>query len=154
MRMASRIAAVAALAVPFLMTSLPGPVTARAADDLGTPVGHIRLVAKSADVGVGWTWGSGKLTFGHHTYNFTVKGGSIAAVGYSKIEGTGTVYNLKNLHDFDGTYVAGNGEATVGNGVGGSLLHNGNGVTIKIETISKGARLAAAAQGLELTLTH
>ncbi|MBB2204512.1 hypothetical protein [Gluconacetobacter takamatsuzukensis] len=154
MHMASRIAAVAVLAVPFLATSLPGPVTARAADDLGAPVGHIRLEAKSADVGVGWTWGTGKLTFGHHTYHFTIKGGSIAAVGYSKIEGTGTVYNLKNLHDFDGTYVAGNGEATLGNGVGGSLLHNGNGVTIKIDTISKGARLAGAAQGLELTLTH
>ncbi|GBQ30850.1 hypothetical protein ACLRDC_07975 [Gluconacetobacter sacchari] len=154
MHMASRIAAVAALAVPFLMTSLPGPVTARAADDLGAPVGRVHLVAKSADVGVGWTWGSGTLTFRHHTYHFTVKGGSIAAVGYSKIESTGTVYNLKNLHDFDGTYVAGNGEATLGNGVGGSLLHNGNGVTIKIDSVSQGARLAAAAQGLELTLTH
>ncbi|MBB2201788.1 hypothetical protein [Gluconacetobacter tumulisoli] len=146
MRLASRLAAVAILATPLLGAS------ALAADELGTPSGHIRLVAKSADVGVGWTWGSGTLTYGHHTYRFSVKGGSIAAVGYSSVEGTGTVYNLKHLHDFNGSYVAGNGEATLGNGVGGSLLHNGNGVTIRIDTVSKGARLAGAAQGLELTL--
>jgi hypothetical protein len=152
MRLASRIATVAVLAVPFLATALPAPA-ARAGDTLGTPSGHIRLVAKSADIGVGWTWGNGTLTYGHHTYHFTVKGGSIAAVGYSTVSGTGTVYNLKHLHDFDGTYASGNGEATLGNGVGGLLMHNGNGVTLRIDTISKGARLAGAAQGLELTLT-
>ncbi|ACI50047.1 conserved hypothetical protein [Gluconacetobacter diazotrophicus PA1 5] len=152
MRLATRVAAAAVLATPFLAASLPGSA-ARAADDLGTPSGHIRLVAKSADVGVGWTWGNGTLTYGHHTYHFTVKGGSIAAVGYSSVVSTGTVYNLKHLHDFDGTYVAANGEATLGNGVGGTLMHNGNNVTIRIETLSKGARLAGAAQGLELTLT-
>ncbi|MBB2174576.1 hypothetical protein [Gluconacetobacter johannae] len=146
MRLASRLAAMAILATP------PLAAPALAADTLGTPSGHIRLVAKSADVGVGWTWGTGTLTYGHHSYRFSIKGGSIAAVGYSTIEGTGTVYNLKHLHDFNGTYVAGSGEATLGSGVGGSLLHNGNGVTISIDTVTKGARLAGAAQGLELTL--
>ncbi|NVN13506.1 MULTISPECIES: hypothetical protein [Nguyenibacter] len=145
MHMTSRMAAAAIIA-----TSLLGG--AASAQGLGTPSGQITLVAQSADVGVGWTWGHGTLVYGHHRYSFTVKGGTVVAVGYSKVVGTGTVYNLKHLHDFDGTYVAGNGEATLGNGVGGSVLHNGNGVTIRIDTVSKGARLATAAQGLELTL--
>jgi len=142
----------AAAAVFAAVAVSPVGHAARAEDALGTPVGKVVLTVKSADVGVGYTWGDGTLKFGHHTYAFTVKGGTIAAVGYSKVIGQGTVYNLKHLRDFDGTYAAVNGEATAGEGLGGQVLKNGNGVAIKIETVSKGARLAAAAQGIELTI--
>lgn len=125
-----------------------------AADTLGTPVGHVTLSARSADVGIGYTWGDGTLTYGHQTYHFKVTGANIAAVGYSALKAEGTVYNLKHLHDFDGSYGALAGEATLDKGLGGAVLTNSNGVRIKIETATQGARLAAGAQGLTFTLSR
>lgn len=128
---------------------------ALAAQDPGTnhrPDGYVTIVAKAADVGIGFTWGDGVLKYHGHTYHFSVKGVDVAAVGFSKVVGHGRVYDLRNLHDFDGTYAAANGEATVGSGLGGRALTNGNGVVIRIDDVTKGARLAGAAQGIELTL--
>ncbi|GBR00578.1 hypothetical protein ACFFGF_01230 [Asaia lannensis] len=124
----------------------------KAPDALGTPVGHVTLTAKSADVGIGYTWGQGTLTYGHKTYRFKISGGNIAAVGFSKIEATGVVYNLKTLHDFDGGYGALNGDATLDRGIGGAVLSNSNGVKIKITTATRGAHLAAGGQGLSFQL--
>jgi hypothetical protein len=134
----------AALAAPALAAVDPGKSAA--------PDGYVTIVSKSADIGVGASWGSGTLTFHHHKYAFSVKGVDVAAVGYSKVTGHGRVYDLKNLHDFDGTYAAADGEATVGKGLGGQVLKNGNGVELRIDNMTKGARLAGAAQGIELTL--
>ncbi|WP_367160550.1 hypothetical protein ABUE34_03845 [Kozakia baliensis] len=134
-------------------TGVASPAVA-APDALGTPVGRITLTAKSADVGIGYTWGDGTLTYGHRTYHFKVSGGNIAAVGYSKLEATGTVYNLKNLHDFDGGYGALNGDATLDRGIGGAVLSNSNGVKIKFTSATRGAHLAAGGQGLSFKLAE
>lgn len=147
----SSVASVAAVAALAFSSASMMPA-AYAADAMGTPTGKITLSAKSADVGVGYTWGDGKLTYGGHTYKFSVTGGTIAAVGFSKIEGVGTVYNLHRVQDFDGTYGAAHGEATLGNGLGGAVLENKNGVRIKIETATKGARLASSAEGLTMKI--
>lgn len=128
------------------------PAQAKSDDAMGNPVGKITLTAQSADVGVGYTWGQGILSYNHHVYHFKVSGANIAAVGYSKIKATGTVYNLKHLHDFDGGYGALNGEATLDKGLGGAVLSNSNGVRIKVTSATKGARLAAGAQGLTFTI--
>lgn len=142
-----------ALAATFALAtaSLPA-VAAQDPGVSGSPVGTVTISAKAADVGIGFTWGDGVLKYAGHTYHFTVKGGDIAAVGYSKITGHGRVYNLKKLQDFNGTYAAATGEATAGSGLGGQILKNGNGVEIRVDDITKGARLAGAAQGIQLTL--
>ena len=114
--------------------------------------GTITIHAKSADVGVGWTWGDGTLHWRGHNYPFTIKGLDVAAVGYSSVTAHGTVRNLKNLHDFDGTYAASEGEATANRGIEGVALINANGVRIGINGATKGARLSGSANGLELTL--
>ena len=103
----------------------------------------------SASAGAG---GDGTLYYGHHRYRFSVSGLNVAAVGYSTITGHGRVYNLKNLHDFDGTYAQSHGEATLGSGVGGTAMVNGNGVQIRIDDVTKGAQLAGATSGIELKL--
>ncbi len=148
MRMAifasSLILAAAGMASPVLAAQDPGVS--------GPPDGRVTIVSKSADIGIGASWGNGVLRYAGHSYKFSVKGVDVAAVGYSKVVGRGRVYNLKHLHDFDGTYAAANGEATAGKGLGGQVLKNGNGVEIRIDDISKGARLAGAVQGIELTL--
>ena len=122
MRMANLAAGLAFIAVPaFAAPALaardpaaPGPVS-----------GHVTITAKAADVGVGYTWGDGVLRYKGHDYHFNVKGVDVAAVGYSSVVGHGRVYNLKRLSDFSGTYGAANGEATLGNGIGGRYLRNG-----------------------------
>ena len=143
MRMALCAASLALVATPWL---------AKAADGPGPVDGTVTIVAKAADVGIGYTWGDGVLRYHGHTYHFSVSGVDVAAVGYSKVVGHGRVYHLRHLHDFDGTYGAANGEATLGQGVGGRFLKNGNGVELRIDDITKGARLAGAAQGIELKL--
>ncbi len=141
----------ATFAAGFVLVSAP----AFAARDPGAPGpvnGHVTITAKAADVGIGFTWGNGVLRYKGHDYHFTVKGVDVAAVGYSSVVGHGRVYGLKRLKDFDGTYGAVNGEATLGNGIGGRFLKNGNGVELRIDDVSKGARLSGAGQGIQLTL--
>lgn len=139
-------AAVAALS----LASFTAPVMAAA--PLGAPSGTITLTAKSADLGVGYTWGDATLVFDHHTYHFSVTGAQIAAVGFSEVTSKGTVYNLHKASDFEGTFASVSGEATLGTGLGGAVLENKNGVRLKIESTAKGARLAAAGQGLTFKL--
>ncbi len=118
----------------------------------GPPSATVTIYAKSANVGVGWSWGDGVLHYGHHSYHFSISGLNVAAVGYSTITGHGRVYNLKHLHDFDGTYYQSHGEATLGSGIGGSLYVNGNGVQIRVNDVTKGAQLAGSASGIQFKL--
>ena len=114
--------------------------------------GTITLSAKGAAVGVGYTWGDGILHFGGRNYPFTVNGVTVADVGFSRVSGRGRVYNLHRLQDFSGTYAGLTGQATVGTGLGGQLLQNANGVQIRIDQVTRGARLQGSADGITLTL--
>ncbi len=118
----------------------------------GAVDGRVVIHAKSANVGVGWSWGDGTLIYHHHHYAFSIQGLNVAAVGFSEVTGHGRVYNLHNLHDFDGTYAQSHGEATLGSGIGGTVLINGNGVQIRVDDVTKGAQLAGATSGIELKL--
>lgn len=118
------------------------------------PVGYVTFETHSADLGVGYTWGSGTLTYNHHTYPFKIRGGNAISLGYSSLKAKGEVYNLKHLHDFDGAYGAVTAEATMAEGVGGSLLKNSNDVRLKITSTASGARLAAGLQGMKFTLQN
>ena len=118
----------------------------------GPVSGTITLSAKGAAAGVGYTWGDGILTYRGHKYPFTVNGITVADVGFSRVTGHGRVYHLNKLQDFSGTYAAATGEATLGSGLGGQILQNGNGVQIRIDQTTKGARLQGSADGIKLTL--
>ncbi len=144
------------LAAGLVLAAAPVLAGAALARDAGAPgpiAGYVTITAKAADVGIGFTWGDGVLRYRGRSYHFGVKGVDVAAVGYSSVIGHGRVYNLRHLHDFDGTYGAADGEATLGNGIGGRYLKNGNGVEIRIDDVSKGARLSGAGQGIELRLS-
>jgi len=143
-RLALASACAALLALPAYAQRDPGVS--------GPPSGTIALSARGAAVGVGYTWGDGVLRFGGRQYHFSVDGISVADVGFSRISGRGRVYNLHRLQDFSGTYVAATGEATLGNGVAGQVLKNANGVQIRIDDVTRGARLQGSADGIKLTL--
>ncbi len=116
------------------------------------PDARITIYAKSANLGVGWSWGGGVLHYEGHTYHFSISGLNVAAVGYSTLTGHGRIYNLHHLHDFDGTYYQSHGEVTAGSGIGGSLYVNGNGVQIRVDDVTHGAQLAGSASGIEFHL--
>lgn len=144
---------VAALAVAGLMAFAPAALAQRQDPGVRGPVsGTIAMSAKGAAVGVGYTWGDGTLRYGGRTYHFAVNGVTVADVGFSTVRGTGRVYNLKRLQDFSGTYAAATGEATAGSGIGGQVLQNANGVQIRVDQVTRGARLQGSADGIRLTL--
>ncbi len=118
----------------------------------GAVDGTVTINAKAAAVGIGYSWGDGVLRFHGHSYHFGVKGVTIADVGYASVIGHGRVYKLRTLKDFSGTYAASTGEVTAGKGIGGEILQNANGVQIRIDEVTKGARLTGAADGIQLTL--
>src|SRR5262247_1476746 len=81
--------------------------------------GTVTVTATSAAVGIGWSWGKGTLTLlNGKQYHFKVSGLDVVAVGFRQATAVGKVYNLKNVNDFAGKYVAGQAAATVGGGVG------------------------------------
>lgn len=118
------------------------------------PDGTIVLDAKAAAAGIGYTWGNGTLYFHGHEYPFSVKGITVADVGFAEITGHGRVYHLTSLNQFSGTYAALTGEATAGRGIGGDLLRNGNGVMIRVDEVTRGARLTGSGDGIRLTLVR
>ncbi len=130
----------------------PAASFARDPGAIGPVTGSIVLSAKGAGVGIGYTWGDGMLTFKGRGHPFSVNGVTIADVGFSRISGRGRVYHLTKLEDFNGTYVAATGEATLGNGVAGQILQNANGVQIRIDNVTRGARLQGSADGIKLEL--
>ncbi|CAK7193248.1 hypothetical protein COMNV_01462 [Commensalibacter sp. Nvir] len=124
------------------------------ADVSNKPSAKIYMTFHSADVGVGFTWGDGVLKYHGRSYPFTIKGGNIVALGFSKSQATGNVYNLRNLYDFEGEYAAASGEATAGVGVGAANLKNSKNVTISIDTKTIGGRLAGAPGGFTISFKN
>ncbi len=140
------------ITLAVLLAALATPAAARDPGVSSAPVATVSLQARSAAVGVGFTWGDGTLNYRGHHYPFTVKGISVADVGFSRLTGRGRVYNLKRVEDFTGTYAASTGEATLGKGLAGQVLVNSAGVQLRIDNVTRGAELAGSADGIQLTL--
>jgi len=133
-----------------LVTSLLALLPAMAADQ--GPDGTIELSGGSVAVGIGYSWGSGKLVFQGKQYPLKVEGLSIADVGVSDYTATGSVYDLKKLQDIEGTYAAATAGATVGGGVSGAAMRNQNGVLIQLSATRQGLQFTLAPAGIKLSL--
>jgi len=124
--------------------------TAIAADP--PPSGTVTISSKSVALGVGVSWGDGTLTMGGKAYPFSVEGLSVADLGVSSVSTTGEVFNLKNVADFSGNYVAGEAGIAIAGGPTDQILKNQNGVVLRLHGTQQGARLTLAAQGVKLTI--
>jgi hypothetical protein len=133
-----------------LVTSLLALFPAMAADQV--PDGTIELSGGSVAVGIGYSWGSGKLVFQGKQYTLKVEGLSIADVGVSDYTATGSVYNLKKLEDFEGTYAAVTAGVTVAGGVSGGAMRNQNGVLIQLTATRQGLQFTLAPAGIKISL--
>jgi len=121
-----------------------------AADD--KPSGTVTIESKSVALGVGVSWGDGKLTYEGKTHTFSVKGLSVVDLGVSKVSARGKVFNLKKLEDFAGTYAAAQAGAAVGGGMSVVALRNQNGVVLELTSTQTGVKFTLAGEGIEVKL--
>ena len=112
----------------------------------------LKLTEGSVAAGIGWSWGHGTLTYKGKSYRVKVDGLSIGEVGLTDVKAKGNIYNLKSLDDFNGVYAAGGAGATAGKGKGAAALTNANGVSILLTSVTKGASLKIAAEGMKLQI--
>jgi hypothetical protein len=101
-----------------------------------------------AFIGSGAT-GGGTLYYRGRAYPFKVGGLGIGGFGVSKLDASGSVYNLRRLEDFAGVY----GQARVGwaageQGKGQMWLQNPNGVYLRLKAKRQGLALSLGADGM------
>ena len=97
--------------------------------------------------------GGGTMHFKGRNYPFKLGGLGIGGIGVSRLDATGTVYDLRRVEDFEGVY----GQARVGwaagaQGTGEMWLKNPNGVYIHLRTQRSGYSLNLGADGMVVHL--
>ena len=116
------------------------------------PSGRVTVESKSIAVGIGVSWGDGKLTFKGKDYPFTVNGLSVVDFGISRASAVGDVYNLTDVSKFAGTYAAAEAGFTLAGGAGGITMRNSEGVIINLRSTSRGASLTLCPAGLTIRM--
>lgn len=87
--------------------------------------------------------GGGTLSVGGKNYSFSVGGLGIGGFGVSRMEATGSVYNLKTINDFAGAYVQARYGIAVGSMSTGQLwLRNAQGVVLELKAKRSGLALS------------
>jgi hypothetical protein len=110
----------------------------------------VAFETKSIGAGIGFSWGYGKLKVQGREFYFSVDGVTLLDVGISKATAVGEVYNLVDLAEFEGNYVAAEANVTLGGGIGGVVLRNPNGVTMHLSSVSQGARFHLGSSGVNI----
>ncbi len=116
------------------------------------PVATVDITGDTLAAGVGIVWGHGELMYKGSEHPFKLSGVSIADVGASRISASGDVYNLTDIHDFDGDYATVSAGVTVGGGGSVVVLRNEHGVVIKLHATAEGLRFNLSADGVNIKL--
>jgi len=116
------------------------------------PPGKVAIESTSIAAGVGVSWGDGKLRFKGKEYQFSIEGMTLVDVGISKASAVGDVYDLKEVSQFEGNYVAGEAGFALAGGMGGMSLRNQNGVVMHLRSVTQGAKLQLGPSGLTIKL--
>jgi len=123
------------------------------AADAAEPPATLQLTGGSVAAGIGFSWGSGTLTFRGKQYPVRVSGLSVGAtVGIVRASARGNVYGLQKLQDFDGTYTAYAAGSAIGGGGTVATMRNQNDVVIKIVATTQGLKLTLAASGVQMRI--
>jgi hypothetical protein len=102
--------------------------------------------------GIGYSWGGGVLHFQGKDYPFSVGGLSVVDVGAASVTGSGEVFNLNNVADFSGNYIAAGAGATIAGGGSVAVLENQKGVVIHFHSTTQGLRLHLSGSGISIKL--
>jgi hypothetical protein len=122
----------------------------RAAEE--KPDATVKMSGKALSAGVGYSWGSGTLTYQGKEYPFSISGLSAGNIGAGSAELSGQVFNLKNLEDFNGNYTSVGAGATVAGGGGGMAMKNQNGVTMNVAGTTRGLTFKLGVDGMKVQL--
>ncbi len=114
--------------------------------------GTVKITGKSVAVGVGFSWGSGVLTYKGKDYPFSVSGLSAGDIGITSAELSGEVHNLKKLEDFNGNYTSFGAGLTVAGGGGGATMRNQNGVIMNVVATTQGLKFKLGVDGMKVQL--
>ena len=129
---------------------LTGTVSTTAAQ---TPDGTVKITGKSIAAGVGFSWGSGVLTYQGKDYPFSISGLSAGDIGFNVAELSGQVFNLKNLADFNGNYSGFGAGITVAGGGSGATMKNQNGVVMNLVATTQGLTFKLGVDGMKVELS-
>jgi len=117
-----------------------------------TPDATIKLKGGSVAAGIGFSWGSGTLTYQGKEYPVSVNGLSLGKVGISGSSASGEVYHLKKIEDFNGHYNAGSTGLTIAGGASATAMKNQNDVRVVITSTTRGADVTVAGGGVDMKL--
>jgi hypothetical protein len=123
----------------------------RAAEE-AKPDATLELKEGSVAAGIGFSWGSGTLTYQGNTYKVAVDGLSVGSVGIAEATAAGKVFGLKSLKDFDGNYTAVAAGLTAAGGGAVTSMRNQNGVRIDLVSTTQGVKFTLAAAGVNLRI--
>ena len=144
---------IATLGVCALTSCASQPPPPAVTASLGGTEGSVTFTGGAVAIGIGFQWGSGTLTYQGQQYPFRVNGLSVVDVGVTRVTGSGSVHNLRNVADFSGNYVSIAAGVTVAGGGSVGSLRNQNGVVIDGVTTTQGVRLTLAPGGVSITLS-
>ena len=115
--------------------------------------GTIELEIYKAGFIVGGSGGSGTLKLGGKSYPLTIGGVSLGAtIGFSKAQLIGTVRNIKNPSDIEGTFTAGTAGVAVAGGPKVAELKNSKGVELSVKGQQVGLEFSVGLSGMEIKL--
>ena len=116
------------------------------------PDATLQLNQGSVAAGIGFSWGGGTLTYQGKRYPVSVDGLTVGSVGISRATAAGSVYNLKKLEDFNGTYTAVGAGVTVAGGGSVATMRNQNGVRVTLRSTSRGIKFTLGASGVTMNI--
>ena len=115
--------------------------------------GTIELEIYKAGFIVGGSGGSGTLKLDGKSYPLSIGGVSLGAtIGFSKAQLIGTVRNIKNPSDIEGTFTAGTAGVAVAGGPKVAELKNSKGVELSVKGQQVGLEFSVDLSGMEIKL--
>ena len=115
------------------------------------PSGTLTMEIKEVAIGVGGQSGSGTLNFQGNEYHFKIKGLEIGSFGKVHLKGSGKIYHLDTINEFEGMYFQAKASITLGeNEKSGVFLINSHGVTIYISNENEGVDLTLGRGGIKI----
>jgi len=123
----------------------------RAAEE--KPDATVKMTGKALSAGVGYSWGSGVLSYQGKEYPFSISGISAGDIGFNVAELSGEVFNLKDLADFNGNYTSLAAGLTVAGGGSAATMRNQNGVVMHVWATTQGLMFKLGVDGMKVELT-
>lgn len=134
-----------------LLTGCSSTPSAPAPDGLTESATLVVREQQALRIAVGGS-GQGTLTFQGWEYPFSIENMTLSGIGNNPIELEGTVYNLSEAQDFEGTHTPMKAEIEAGEGLRGLWTQNEKGVVVHIRSKGQDLEMQLHPTGAVVTL--